>query len=203
MSDIKGVPPEYFDAAHAGTPPWETGRPQGDIVRLTERGGFHGSVLDVGCGAGHNAIFLASKGLDVLGIDRVPAAIEKAKVNADAAGIKAEFKVHDALELAKLKKKFDTILDSGLFHVLSDADRVKYVKSLEKAIKKDGTLHLLCFSDSEPGTEGPRRITERELIELLNMKGWLVEEIGEARYETNIHPDGARAWLATFKRYPS
>lgn len=203
MSDKPGVPPEFFDTAYEGAPPWEIGRPQEDIVRLFERGGFKGLVLDVGCGTGANAIFLASRGLDVLGIDRVPAAIEKAKANAAAAGSKAEFKAHDALDLGKLKKKFDTVLDCGLFHVFSDDDRARYIKSLEKAVKNKGHLHILCFSDQEPGTDGPRRIGERELIELLNMKGWLVEEVAEARFETNIHPDGARAWLATFQRWAS
>jgi hypothetical protein len=70
-------------------------------------------------------------------------------------------------------------------------------------VKVRGSLHILCFSDQEPGTDGPRRIGERELIDLFNMKGWLVEEIAEARYETTQHPDGARAWLATFVRHAS
>ena len=48
--------------------------------------------------------------------------------------------------------------------------------------------------------EGPRRVGERELIDQFNMRGWLVEEVAEARFETNIHPSGARAWLATFTR---
>jgi SAM-dependent methyltransferase len=203
MSDTTGVPPGFFDSAYDGQPPWDIGRPQDDIVRLHGRGGFKGDVLDVGCGSGANALFLASKGLNVLGIDRVPAAIEKARARAAAAGSKAEFEVADALELKKLGRKFDTILDCGLFHVFSDADRAKYVKSLASAIKTRGVLHILCFSDQEPGAEGPRRIGERELIDLLNMKGWLVEEIGEARFETTIHPDGARAWLATFQRHAS
>lgn len=203
MSDSTGVPPEFFDTAYDGAPPWEIGRPQDDIVRLHERGGFKGHVLDVGCGTGANAIFLASKGLEVLGVDRVPAAIEKARANAAAASVKAEFRVLDALELGKLRKKFDTVLDCGLFHVFSDEDRAKYVKSLEKAVRNKGLLHILCFSDQELSTDGPRRIGERELIDLLNMKGWLVEEIAEARFETTIHPDGARAWLATFQRWAS
>ena len=75
-----------------------------------------------------------------------------------------------------------------------------YAKALASAVKKGGTMHILCFSNDEPGTEGPRRIGERELIELFNMKGWLVEEVAEARFDTTLHPDGARAWLATFTR---
>lgn len=201
MTEKRGVPPEFFDSAYDGAPRWEIGRPQDDIVRLFERGGFKGTVLDVGCGTGENSLFLASKGLEVHGIDRVPAAIEKAKEKAARIGSKATFEVLDALELKKLGRKFGTILDCGLFHVLSDADRSKYVKAVAAVIEPRGMWHILCFSDQEPGTDGPRRIGERELIDLLNMKGWLVEEIAEARFETTTHPDGARAWLASFQRH--
>jgi cyclopropane fatty-acyl-phospholipid synthase-like methyltransferase len=201
MSNPQGVPREVFDSAYEGVPPWDIGRPQDDIVRLFDRGGFRGKVLDVGCGSGENSLFLASKGLEVVGIDRVPAAIEKAKAKAAQRGIAVTFEVADALQLKRRRRKFDTVLDCGLFHVLGDADREKYRDSLAAAVKDRGTLHILCFSDLEPGTEGPRRFGERELVELFNMRGWLVEEIAEARFETTIHPDGARAWLATFTRY--
>jgi ubiquinone/menaquinone biosynthesis C-methylase UbiE len=200
MSDSGGVPQEFFDTAYEGSPPWEIGRPQDDIVRLAERGGFKGKVLDVGCGSGENSLFLAGQGLQVLGIDRVPAAIELARKKAAQRGSTATFEVADALSLGSLRKKFDTVLDCGLFHVFSDDDRQRYLKSLAAVVKKQGTLHILCFSNEEPGTEGPRRVGERELIELFNMKGWLVEEVAEARFQTNLHPDGARAWLAAFTR---
>lgn len=200
MSDNQGVPPEFFDTAYQGAPPWEIGRPQDDVIRLEKRGGFKGKVLDIGCGSGENALYLASKGYEVLGIDRVAAAIDLARAKAEERKIACEFLVADALQLSKLKKQFDTVLDSGLFHVFSDADREKYARSLAKVVKNRGTLHILCFSTDEPPGEGPRRVGERELIDLFNMKGWLVEEIGDARFEATTHPDGARAWLATFTR---
>jgi SAM-dependent methyltransferase len=204
MSDNPGVPRETFDTAYGDAPPaWDIGRPQDDVVRLHGRGGFKGKVLDLGCGTGENALFLASEGLDVTGLDRVPPAIAKARAKAQERGVKVTFDVADALDLGKYKKAFDTVLDAGLFHVFSDADRAKYIKSLASIVKDQGTLHVLCFSDQEPGTEGPRRVGERELVDAFNMKGWLVEEIAEARFESNAHPDGARAWLATFTRYPA
>ncbi|MFO0879184.1 MAG: class I SAM-dependent methyltransferase [Gemmataceae bacterium] len=201
MSDSQGVPPEFFDAAYTGTAAWEIGRPQEDIVRLFERGGFRGQVLDVGCGSGDNALFLASKNLQVVGLDRVPAAIARAQAKASERGLAIRFLVADVLDLEKHGATYDTVLDCGVFHVFSDADRARYVQGLAAVTKNRGTLHLLCFSDQEPGTDGPRRIGERELVDQFNMKGWLVEEIAEARYESNRHPDGARAWLATFTRY--
>jgi SAM-dependent methyltransferase len=200
MSDSQGLPPEFFDAVYEGVPPWEIGRPQADIVRLFERGGFKGKVLDVGCGTGDNSLFLAGKGLDVLGIDRVAKAVERAIAKAKQAGLTVAFRVADALQLDKLGQVFDTVLDCGLFHTLSDKDRLCYAKGLRAVVKNRGTLHILCFSDQEPPGIGPRRIAERELIELFNMRGWLVEEVAEARFESNDHPDGARAWLATFIR---
>jgi cyclopropane fatty-acyl-phospholipid synthase-like methyltransferase len=203
MSDTTGVPAEFFDTAYEGVPMWEIGRPQDDIVRLAERGGFKGEVLDLGCGTGHNALFLAARGLKVHGVDRVPVAIERARANAAAVGSTATFEVVDVLNWKKPGKKYDTLLDSALFHVFSDEDRATYIRILGSLVKANGVLHILCFSDQEPGTDGPRRIAERELIDLLNMKGWLVEEIAEARYETTMHPDGARAWLATFQRHAS
>jgi SAM-dependent methyltransferase len=200
MTDTSGVPREFFDHVYEGAPPWEIGRPQGDVIRLADRGGFKGKVLDVGCGSGENSIYLASKDLEVLGIDRVPAAIELARKKAAERKSTATFEVADVLKLTRRKRSFDTVLDSGLFHTFSDDDRARYAKVLAGIVKNRGTLHILCFSNEEPGTEGPRRVGERELIELFNMKGWLVEEVAEARFETTLHPDGARAWLATFTR---
>src|SRR5262245_25529918 len=110
MSDAKGVPPEFFDSAYDGAPPWEIGRPQDDLVRLYGRGGFKGKVLDLGCGTGENTLFLAGKGLEVTGLDRVPAAIEQAKAKAQERGLSATFVVGDALNLAKLRKTYDTVL---------------------------------------------------------------------------------------------
>lgn len=48
MSDKQGIPSTFFDTVYDGTPPWETGRPQPEVVRLVERGGFRGRILDIG-----------------------------------------------------------------------------------------------------------------------------------------------------------
>jgi 2-polyprenyl-3-methyl-5-hydroxy-6-metoxy-1,4-benzoquinol methylase len=74
-----------------GAPPWDIGRPQASLVRLAEAGEIAGSVLDVGCGTGENALYLATRGHEVLGVDAAPVAIERATTKARDRGIEAEF----------------------------------------------------------------------------------------------------------------
>jgi hypothetical protein len=69
----------------------------------------------------------------------------------------------DALSLTALDRRFDSMIDSGLFHVFSDEDRVRYVAGLAVVTKPYGRLFLLCFSDEETGTQGPRRVSQQEL----------------------------------------
>src|SRR4051794_31103811 len=105
MSDGAGVPKEFFEQVYGKeAPPWDIGRPQADVVRLAELGGFKGVVLDVGCGTGENALYLSQKGLDVWGIDAVPAAIDRAKAKAQERKAKVHFQVGDALALKALGK---------------------------------------------------------------------------------------------------
>src|SRR3989475_5265331 len=146
-----------------GTPPWDIGRPQREFVRLEEAGEIEGRVLDVGCGTGENALYLATRGHEVWGVDAAPTAIEKAKEKAKARDVAATFRLHDALELKKLQRTFDTVIDSGLFHTFSDQDRPRYAQSLGSVLRKGGHAFVMCFSEREPGTWGPRRVTQAEL----------------------------------------
>ena len=146
-----------FEQAYQGQAPWDIGRPQPAIVNLAEAGLVRGSVLDVGCGTGENLLFLAARGHEAWGIDFVPAAIERAKEKAKERGIDAHFLVGNALELEKLGRQFDTVIDCGLFHTFADEERPAFVRELAEILRSGGLLYILCFSDEQPGTEGPRR----------------------------------------------
>jgi SAM-dependent methyltransferase len=191
-----------WDASYQDGPaPWDTGRPQPAIVRLAAEGGFTGAVLDAGCGTGENALYIASLGLSVLGVDVAETALAMAREKADERGIKAEFATADALQLERLGRRFDTVLDCGLFHSFDDEERPKYVASLASVTEREGTLYLLCFSVDGPDA-GPHPVSEEELREAFNPgTGWNVAEIRPERTQTRFHDDnGAPAWLATFKR---
>src|SRR5947199_6701413 len=125
---LTGLP---WDASyHGGLAPWDIGRPQPAIMRLASAGRFTGTVLDAGCGTGENALHIASLGLSVLGVDVAETALAMAREKAHERGIKAEFATADALELERLGRRFDTVLDCGLFHSFEGEERPKYVASL-------------------------------------------------------------------------
>jgi SAM-dependent methyltransferase len=188
-----------FDEMYAGVPPWDIGRAQPEVVRIAEAGGFTGAVIDVGCGTGENALELSGRGLPVLGIDASPRAVERARVKATERGLPAEFLEADALSLGSLDRRFNTVLDCGLFHVFEDRERPPYVASLASVLEPDGVLHLLCFSDRQPGVMGPRRVTQHE-IQAAFVDGWKIVEIVAAEFETNVPVAAARAWRATIVR---
>jgi SAM-dependent methyltransferase len=99
---------DFFDSAYKGTPPWDIGRPQKEFIELVRRGELSGSVLDIGCGTGENALFFAGEGYEVWGIDSAPVAIQKAKEKAAGRGLKVHFLVLDALHMSELIRQFDT-----------------------------------------------------------------------------------------------
>ena len=185
-----------FDESYVGTPPWDIGRAQPEVVRIAEAGGFTGAVIDVGCGTGENALELSARGLAVVGVDAAPRAIEKARAKALERGLPAEFLVADALSLGSLGRRFHTALDCGVFHVFEDHERPVYVASLASVLETEGVLHLLCFSDRQPGETGPRRVSEQELKDAF-AEGWRVLEIVATTFVANLPGGEAQAWRAT------
>jgi SAM-dependent methyltransferase len=186
-------------AYRSGEPPWDIGRPQPAIVRLAEEGAIEGAVLDVGCGTGENALYLASRGLDVAGVDAAPTAIERARAKAAEREIRVEFLVADARVLDGLGRTFEVAIDCGLFHTFSDADRVQFERSLHAILRPAGRYFLLCFNEYQPGDMGPRRVTEREIRETF-ARGWMVDSIVEERFAARLADGGASAWLASLRR---
>ena len=149
-----------FDASYSGTPPWDIGRPQPAFLELAKAGALEGSVLDVGCGTGEHALMAASLGLSATGVDAAPTAIAIAEAKAKKRGLTARFLVWDALAMADLNEQFDTVVDSGLFHVFDDERRAQYVGSLAAVVRPGGRVLLACFSDRQPGNWGPRRVRQ-------------------------------------------
>jgi SAM-dependent methyltransferase len=195
---LTGLP---WDASYRDGPaPWDVDRPQPAIVRLASEGGFVGAVLDAGCGTGENALHVAALGLSVLGVDVAETALAIARAKADDRGIEVQFAAADALHLERLERRFQTVLDCGLFHTFDGAERPGYAASLASVTEPGGTLHVLCFSDDGPDP-GPHPISQNELRAAFNpSSGWNVAAIEPDRIQTRYHDDAAPAWFATIKR---
>jgi SAM-dependent methyltransferase len=191
-----------WDASYQDGPaPWDIGTPQPAVVRLVSAGGFAGAVLDAGCGTGENALLIASTGLQVLGVDVAETALASARAKARDRCIEAEFIAADAFQLERLDRRFETVLDCGLFHSFDADERLRYVTNLASVTEHAGTLYVLCFSDDGPGT-GPHPVTDDELSAPFNHStGWVVTAIQRDRILTRFHDlGGAPAWLATIER---
>ena len=193
------------------TPPWVIGEPQPAIVELERAGLIGGKVLDVGCGTGEHTILLTGLGYSVVGVDFAPEAVEQARRNAEAKGVDARFEVADAMNLPG-EPRYDTIVDSALFHIFDDTDRRKYVASLHKACRTGGVVHVLALSDAGRGF-GPE--VSGETIRDAFTDGWELEALEPTTYRgvvTEVHtqeiglPIGTRvdepAWLARARHIP-
>lgn len=184
-------------------PPWDIGKPQPAFIEVVNS--LEGSVLDVGCGTGENSLFFARCGCTVTGIDLISGPLAEAKQKAKERGIDVRFLQHDALLLSELEQQFDNVIDCGFFHILSDEDRLNYLKELARVMAPGARLYLQCFSNQEPPGTGPRRISAEELRATFK-EGWSVESITDCRFlvreeaADQFSPGGPHALFAVIRR---
>ena len=154
-------------------------------------------MLDVGCGTGENALYLAQNGFSVVGVDLSTRAIVAAKAKAEERELKIDFRLANALSLEFQSGRFDNAIDSGLFHTFTDNDRISFAHEIARVLAGNGGYFMLCFSDKEPTNwGGPRRITKEE-IETTFSPLFNINYIKDAYFATRIHNNGGRAYLTS------
>ena len=196
-----------FDALYRGespgegmppitTPPWDTKAPNENVIGWQTGGWVHGDVLDIGCGLGDNAVYLAKNGHKVTGLDISPTALITAERRAKDAGVDVTFAVADSTKLDGYTDAFDTVIDSGLFHSLDDQGRRSYATAVHRATRPGATLLLSCFSDANPvGEEWPRpAVSEETLRGVLGGAGWDIASLEPATLRGEL--DGAPVEMA-------
>jgi SAM-dependent methyltransferase len=190
-----------WEDAYKTTPPWDVGRPQPAFVELVRVGELNtGSVLDVGCGTGENALYLAGNGFSVTGVDLTSLAIAGARAKAQERKLKVDFRIGNALSLDFKDGIFNDVIDSGLFHTFPDNDRLIYAREMARVLAPRGKYFMLCFSEKEPTNwGGPRRVTRKE-IESTFSPLFTINYVRDALFATRFHSNGGSAYLTSATR---
>ncbi|WP_216892529.1 class I SAM-dependent methyltransferase, partial [Nocardia alni] len=192
-------PPNGPEDLYTSKPPWDIDRPQPAFHALADTGQITGRVLDIGCGTGEHALMAAHSGLDAVGVDQSAQAIGRAREKATDRGLEVRFVRHDALALADLGESFDTVLDSGLFHIFTGEARTAYTAALAAVLRPGGHYFMLGFSDRQPGGWGPHRLSRTD-IESAFTDGWRIDSLVEATLDITPEPGRVEAWLAAITR---
>jgi SAM-dependent methyltransferase len=177
------------DGAPALTP-WDIGGPQPVVQQLVAFGGLRGEVLDPGTGPGHHAIHYASQGYSATGIDSSPAGIERAKGNAQRAGVSVDFQVADATTLDGLEDRFDTVVDSAFYHVFFDDEETQnqYAQALHRATKAGARLYMFEFGRHNVNGIQWEGLPADNFERVLPAAGWRIDYLGTTTYQANFSP---------------
>ena len=190
---------DLYRSADVADLPWYTPVLDSDFNRaLKEHLGTGGRVLDLGTGPATQAIALAKRGYDVVATDIAPSAIAKAKQAAAREAVRIDFRVDNILESKLPEALADAIVDRGVFHTLDPESRPTYVTVVHRILRPSGFLFLKTFSDKEPGSYGPQRITVKELREAFRPR-FDIESIVDAKFQGTLRPS-PKAWFATMRR---
>lgn len=184
---------EMVQGVDVAAVPWDIGGAQPVVIEAERAGRLHGAVLDVGCGLGDNAIYLAGQGHQVTGIDIAASAVEQARHRARQHGLDVEFAVADASTLTGYDGRFDTVLDGACYHTLDEAARDEYAAALHRATRPDGLLTLFCFPPGGSGPVAAMGVPEESLRATWSKAGWDITDLRQTRY----HANGAVRDLAT------
>ena len=192
MTRFGADPQAFFAAVYTGDAPWDTGAPQPAMTALLAEFPPRGPALDLGCGSGDLAIHLARNGIDTLGVDFVEAAVELARANAathaDLVGA-LEFRVADAFRPSLLRRTFETVVDSGFFHLFSPEEGDQLVREIHAILSPGGRLYLHEFATEFPIPNSPRQVTEAEVrARFTPERGWRVLAVHSGDFLNRVAP---------------
>ncbi len=177
--------------------PWDTGTPDPLLVEAIEsRLITPGRTLEVGCGTGTNAIFLAQHGFDVLGIDISEVAVEKARARAQG---RCRFEVIDFLAAVPAGGPFQFVFDRGCFHVFDgDDERARFAENVAAALGEHGLwLSLIGSTEGPPRDEGPPRRSARDVINAIEPS---LELVQLRSAEFTVREERLKSWFCLSRK---
>lgn len=181
--------------------PWDIGKPDFNLKQAVTATPIRPcKAVDIGCGTGDNAIWLSQQGFNVIAIDTVEMAIQKARKKASDASAKVNFLMADILAGHVEGGPFGFAFDRGCFHVLeSDQEREKLAENVHRSLGKDGLwLSLIGNADEKRNTPGPPQRTARDIVNAVEPFFEIVSLVS-GHFASN-NPNPPRAWICLMKK---
>jgi SAM-dependent methyltransferase len=185
--------PSWNESYASGQLPWDTGQPEPLLVEFVASSGVKPSrTLEIGAGTGTNAIWMAERGFDVLGLDVSPLAVERACAKMEGRSLPCRFEALDFLAVPPPGGPFQFVFDRGCFHVFDEPDdRQRFAARVATALAPGGLwLSLIGSTEGSPREVGPPRRSAVEVI--LAIEPAL--EVVELR-SAEFHGSNAKAWF--------
>jgi SAM-dependent methyltransferase len=187
---------------HRNDVPWDTGQPSSELRRVVaEAAVTPGRAVELGCGTGANAVWLAQQGFNVTAIDLSPVAMERAWRRADEARVGIRLLVGDVLHPpAELTSPFDFFFDRGCYHVVRRQDVASYLEALGRMTRAGSLGLVLAGNAREPHDPGPPTVSEEQIRTELGSFCDIVH-IREFRFD-QVEADGTRylGWSCLLRR---
>ncbi len=182
---------------------WDTGHASTELKRMVEAGQIKPCrTVEIGCGVGSDAIYLAGRGFDVTAIDIAPTALNRAARKAEQAGVKVTWLLADILNPPTLEP-FDVVYDRGCYHEVRQRDPKAYVAALKKLTHDRSKVLILAGNankDSFWRFEGPPRVKEQDIRDDF-ANGFRLLQLREFRFDpARGQKQGALAWSILLER---
>ncbi len=199
-------PPDWNERYAENNAPWDTGQASSELRRILQQHEIpRGRVLELGCGTGTNAVFLAQQGFEVTAVDISALAIERARVKAAEAGVNVTLAAADLLDLPDLGPAFPFVFDRGVYHTVRREVLEGFLETLARVSAPGGMYLTLAGNANEvrPDEEGPPRVSAETICHEMDPLMELVQ-LREFRFDKSPKdtPDRPRAlaWSALFRR---
>jgi SAM-dependent methyltransferase len=185
----------------SGNTPWDTGRPDSNLVRLVGEHPIEACrTLEVGCGTGSNAVWLAGRGFDVTATELSNRAIEMASERAREAGVSCRIHAVDLLSTDVPGGPFAFAFDRGCFHSYREhAEREHFARRLAGHLAAGGLWLSLCGRPEDaPPEPGPPRVHASAIVDAVE-SSFEVVSLLPGRFDRE-GPDAPAAWVCLFRR---
>lgn len=193
-------PPDWDAMYREGTPPWETGLPSGELVRtIREKLLPRGTALELGCGTGANAVYMASRGFEVTAVESSPTALDRARTRAALAGVSVRFVLDDVFKFARTCGPFHLVYDAGFYHFIRRNDLDRFLDLLWRVTCPGSYYFTLAGATGEEAEDGPPQVSEQEIrMELGRLFEFL--HLRPFRFESPRRPEGYLGWSCLLRR---